>query len=146
MSLTKNRVAFAALAGLLASGAAARAEVCTLDTIAGSYVATVSGSTGLSGPPNAVPFRPVTGVRVSTFDGHGGYRGEGFISQGGHVSRYTAAGTYRVTPGCAVSIAAATVPGGTIAHQEGFIAGNGQIIHAMRVDEGENILITYERK
>jgi hypothetical protein len=83
-------------------------------------------------------------VRIAFFDGVGKFRGEGWASVGGDPQRFSSDGTYKVAKNCTVTIDGA-ITIGRVNRQLGVIADRGRKIVTTRIDEGQTVVLTYER-
>ena len=129
------------VAGALAAASPAIANDlgCTAATIKGAYALSTTGFQGTA--PN---FLPVAAVRIAFFDGVGEFRGEGWASVGGDPEQFSTDGTYKVAKNCTVTMDGA-ITIGRVNRQFGVIADDGKKIVATRIDEGQSVVLTYDR-
>jgi hypothetical protein len=98
---TATLVASIALTGVAQAGDRDKRDVCSLETLHGSYAFTISGQI-LAGPAPG----PVNGVALTTFDGKGGLTQTDYVVKSGapggplDAFRTGESGTYTVNPDC----------------------------------------------
>ena len=112
---------------------------CDAGTIKGAYALSATGFQGTA--PN---FLPVAVVRIAFFDGVSKFRGDGWASVGGDPQRFSSDGTYKVAKNCTVTMDGA-ITIGRVNRQFGVIADRGRKIVTTRIDEGQSVVLTYER-
>ena len=129
--------------GLVLSLAAVSARAadlgCDAGTIKGAYALSATGFQGTA--PN---FLPVAVVRIAFFDGVGKFRGNGWASVGGDPQKFASDGSYKVAKDCTVTMDGA-ITIGRVNQQFGVIVDRGRKIVTTRTDEGQTVVLTYER-
>ena len=112
---------------------------CDAGTIKGAYALSATGFQG-----TAPDFLPVAVVRIAFFDGVGKFRGDGWASVGGDPQRFSSDGTYKVAKNCTVTMDG-EITIGRVNRQFGVIADRGRKIVTTRIDQGQSVVLTYER-
>jgi hypothetical protein len=124
---------------LMAGHAGATDLGCTPATVKGAYALSVSGFQGKA--PN---FVPIAAVRLAFFDGVDRFRGDGWASVGGNTQKFSSDGAYKVARNCTITIDG-EITVGRVNRQFGVITGAGRKIVSIRTDEGQTVVLTYER-
>jgi hypothetical protein len=124
---------------LVAPAAQATNLGCDAGTIKGAYALSATGFQGTA--PN---FLPVAVVRLALFDGVSKFRGDGWASVGGDPQTFSSDGTYKVAKNCTVTMDG-EITIGRVNRQFGVIADRGRKIVTTRIDQGQTVVLTYER-
>lgn len=105
-------------------------------------VATVKGAFGELTDGSDTNFSHVTAVTRAVFDGKGNVRRSGFISNDGNIQETSDSGTYTVQNDCTINL----IEGNKNTYTTyGVIVNQGKKIYAMRIGDGENRTLIFER-
>jgi hypothetical protein len=141
-----GRLAAVAAVLTLATGTAAGAQtICSNASLSGAYAGHGQGWVGLPGS-----LEPETIVANRYFDGKGAFTGGGHQSVGGIDHWFKTTGTYKIGPGCDVTIEATSIADGSTVpgkpgHWFGIVTSAGNIAYLTRTDRGYTTSTEFDR-
>src|SRR2546428_9165960 len=122
-------------------------EVCTLQTLRGSFGFTAQGFVTDSStlPASVGAFAPLADSGLMTFDGRGNLFGSSTPSIGGLIDQTTFSGTYTVNPNCTGSSTLIFRSGGTV-HLEFVLDDHAKEMRAVQKDAGTAITLVARKQ